>query len=173
MAVHLIVDGYNLMGVAWGGRLEPGADLELSRKRLLEQLRGFRAGRPLRVTVVFDGPGPGTAQESWWGLKVVFAGGQGRADGAIVRMVRCNPQGVVVATSDRALAESCRRMGAAVLSSQELMARLLAGNGAAQEGSWPEKEEQEAPGHTRAGKRGPSQRLSRKDRREMRRLRKL
>lgn len=176
MALHLIIDGYNLMGAAKGRLLDPATDLELSRETLLKRIRALRLQKPARITVVFDSTGPSTTWESWAGMKVAFAGGGGRADEAIIRMVRENPQGAIVATSDRALAEACRRMGAAVLSSGELWARLERSPGCRQAGRYmPEKDywEQEAQGPRGSRKKGPSRRPSRKDRSQARRLRKL
>ncbi len=176
MALHLIIDGYNLMGAAFGGTLDPGEDLELSREALLKRLRRLCGSRPLRLTVVFDGMGSGTAWESRPGVRVAFAGGKGRADAAILRMARDNPQGVVVVTSDRALAENCRRTGAAVLSSAELWARLERAPRSGQPDPWmAEKDswEDQSQGREPHRKKGPSRRASRKDRREARRLRKL
>lgn len=172
MAIHLIVDGYNLMGASRGGRLDPMEDLERSRERLLDELLRFRARRPIKITVVFDGLGEGRASGFWRGIRVVFAGGEGRADGAIAHMARSNPQGAVVATSDRALADMCRRLGATVLSSQELRLRLL-GAGALQ-GSlqWDEEEDEEIT-ERQMRKKGPSRRLSKRERRDRQRLRKL
>lgn len=176
LALHLIIDGYNLMGAARGGVLDPGGDLELARRTLLRQLRNLRLRKPLKITVVFDGVGAQLNCESWAGIKVAFAGGRGRADEAIIKMVRGNSQGVVVATSDRALGEACRRMGAAVLSSRELWGRLEgslgsgeAGFGAPEEDCW----EEDAPDRRGPRKKGPSRKPSRKDRRQARRLSKL
>jgi predicted RNA-binding protein with PIN domain len=176
LALHLIIDGYNLMGAARGGGLNPGVDLEFSREALLKRLHTFRIRKPLRITVVFDGKEAKTTWESRAGIRVAFAGGRGRADEAIAGMVRGNPQGVVVATSDRALAENCRRMGAAVISSQELWGRLERALGYREAGLELPKEdswEEESLGGWGSKKKGPARRLSRKERRQARKLRKL
>lgn len=176
MALHLIIDGYNLMGAARGVHLDPSTDLELARETLLKHIRNLRLQKPVRITVVFDSTGAKTTWESWAGMRVVFAGGGGRADEAIIRMVRENSQGVVVATSDRALAEACRRMGAAVMSSQELWGRMHRALGYIKAGLEPPDEdcwEEESRGGWGSKKKGPARRLSRKERSQARRLRKL
>lgn len=176
MALHLIIDGYNLMGAARGAHLDPPTDLELARETLLKHIRNLRLQKPARITVVFDSTGAKTTWESWAGMRVAFAGGGGRADEAIIRMVRENSQGVVVVTSDRALAEACRRMGAAVMSSQELWGRMERALGCRKAAHEPPEEdswEEESRGGWGSKKKGPARRLSRKDRRQARRLRKL
>lgn len=176
MALHLIVDGYNLMGAAPGELLDAGGDLEHSREELLRRLRSLCLRKHLKITVVFDSMGTQTALESRAGIRVAFAGGRGRADEAIIKMVRANPQAMVVATSDRAVAEACRKMGAAVITSQELWSRMESLSRSGQAGFGPPKEdylEEEAPGRGGFPKKGPARRPSRKERREARRLRKL
>ncbi len=171
----MIIDGYNLMGVAGGGALDPAGDLETSRELLLRRLRALKLMRSLRVTVVFDAAGSRLDQESRSGLKVVFAGGKGRADAAILGMVRANPQGVVVATSDRALGESCRQAGAAVLSSKELWSRLKSWESVGFDGMAKAKDDwdKEHPLKGSSKKKGPSRRPSKKERSQARRLRKV
>lgn len=177
LAIHLIIDGYNLMGTALGGTLDPRVDLESSRETLLRRLRTLRIQRPLRITVVFDGMGRQTTWESWAGIRVAFAGHRGGADEAIIKMVRENAQGVVVDTSDRVLAEDCRRMGAAVMNSTELWGRLESSLGSKMAGFGPPQEEdsleQEVQALGGSKKKGPARRLSKKARSQARRLRKL
>lgn len=174
MAIHLIVDGYNFMAARQGGKLVPHWDLELSRQRLLEEIRRVTLRRPIKITVVFDAPGEEKVRCCWKGMEVVFAGGREKADGAIARLVSRNPHGVVVATSDRALAESCRAMGATVMSSRELGLRIMRLQATEPSPGWDEEEDDE--GKSRLGrtqKKGPARRLSKRERRDKRRLRKL
>src|SRR2546428_1937438 len=51
MAIHLIIGGYNLVGVRGGLR----GDVEARREQLIRDLAGYRQRKGHPVTVVFDG----------------------------------------------------------------------------------------------------------------------
>ncbi len=51
MPIHLIIDGYNLLGVRGGLR----GDVEAKREALIRDLAGYRQRKGHPVTVVFDG----------------------------------------------------------------------------------------------------------------------
>jgi len=171
LATHLIVDGYNLIGEKCGGRLPPFWELEGQRKSLVWALGWFKKVRGLRVTVVFDGAGAGDSEESFWGVKVVYAGGKGKADGAIEALVRKAPHGTIVATSDGSVAKRCRDMGAATISSRELWRKI-----SSLESPWGMEDGDEEEGvFPRRGteKRGPARRAPKRERRHRRRINKL
>jgi len=115
----LLVDGHNLIGRTPGLSL---SDEEEGREQVLRRL-GARAGRG-RVVVVFDGNRPGTAkQDRFGGVEVVFSP-QGRTadEELIARLQSSEPRGTTVVTSDRALAQQARWLGARVLSCEEFLA---------------------------------------------------
>jgi predicted RNA-binding protein with PIN domain len=173
MPTHLIVDGYNLMGSSPQGGRATGPPPDREREELIEDLRRYKRVKGFRVTVVFDGVPDGRfgpQEETWKGIRVLFAGGAGKADGAIVRLVRSAPAGAVVVTSDRELATSCRQLGASVISSEEFGERLAAAALLEIKGD----EEEDAPTeHAATRKAGSSRRLPSALRRDQRRLRKL
>ena len=172
LATHLIVDGYNLIGEKCGGRLPPSWELEDHRKSLLRALSWFKKVKGLKVTVVFDGAGPGNSEESFWGVKVVYAGGKAKADGAIEAFARKTPHCAIVATSDGSVAKRCREMGAATISSRDLWRKI-----SSLESPWKmedEDEEEEGVFPKRGTeKRGPARRAPKRERRERRRIDKL
>src|SRR2546425_7566178 len=51
MPIHLIIDGYNLLGVRGGLR----GDVEARREQLIRDLAGYRQRKGHPVTAVFDG----------------------------------------------------------------------------------------------------------------------
>ncbi len=171
LATHLIVDGYNLIGEKCGGRLPPFWELEGHRKSLLRTLGWFKKVRGLRVTVVFDGGGLGDSEELFWGVKVVYAGGKGKADGAIEALVRKAPHGAIVATSDGSVAKRCRDMGAATISSRELLRKISS----IESPRGMEDEDEDEGFFSKRGteKRGPAKRAPRRERRRRRRINKL
>jgi predicted RNA-binding protein with PIN domain len=120
---HLIVDGYNVTKSAYGEL--PLAD---QRARLLSALSGLAARTRVEITCCFDGtelPGR-TPTPSVRGVRVRFSTAGEIADDLIRRLVRAEPPGrvVVVASSDREVADDVRALGARPVPSAAL-ARLL------------------------------------------------
>ncbi|HJQ45172.1 MAG TPA: NYN domain-containing protein [Amycolatopsis sp.] len=121
-AVHLIVDGYNVTKTGY-------AELALAdqRNRLVQQLGVLAARTSAEVTVVFDGAGvlsvPVAAPR---GVRVLFSDPGVLADDVIRALVKAEPRGrpLVVATSDRAVADSTRGCGAHPVASAVLLSRL-------------------------------------------------
>src|SRR5205823_7052169 len=55
MALHLIIDGYNLLGARGQVGRAPGRDAESGRERLVRELAAYMQRKPHPITVVFDG----------------------------------------------------------------------------------------------------------------------
>jgi predicted RNA-binding protein with PIN domain len=121
---RLIVDGMNVIGSRPDGWWR---DRGAARRRLVAALA--RLGDDAEITVVFDGrPAAGDEdQAAVTGVHVRFApGGPNAADDVIVEMVSglARPGDTVVVTSDRALVERVRQLGAKVESAQAFRSRL-------------------------------------------------
>ena len=122
-SVHLIVDGYNVSKTGY-----PELPLADQRARLAGQLAALAARTGAEITVVFDGAGVVTAPtRGSRGVRVLFSDAAVLADDVIRDLVAAEPQGrpVVVATSDRAVADSVRRRGAHAVPSAVLLGRLV------------------------------------------------
>lgn len=124
------VDGMNVIGSRPDGWWR---DRAAARKRLVEEvaLLGDQLGT---VTVVFDGRplGDETEQAAAAGVDIAFApGGPNAADDAIVEKIGASgvPGEIVVVTSDRALIDRVRLLGAQVESAKAFRARLDAAAG--------------------------------------------
>ena len=121
-SVHLIVDGYNVTKTGY-----PELALADQRDRLVQQLGALAARTSAEVTVVFDGAGvlsvPTAAPR---GVRVLFSDPGVLADDVIRALVKAEPRGrpLVVATSDRAVADSTRSSGAHPVASSILLSRL-------------------------------------------------
>ncbi len=123
--VHLVVDGYNVTFTSW-----TGDDLPALRHRLVTALSelAVRVKRP--VTVVFDGADEGgrvgapPVARPW--LRIFFSASSVEADEVIVDAVRALPTQVpvVVVTNDRKVRDDVRRLGANVLSVDQLLGVL-------------------------------------------------
>ncbi|WP_424185084.1 NYN domain-containing protein [Actinokineospora sp. G85] len=119
---HLIVDGYNVTKTGY-------SDLSLAdqRERLIRQLSALAARTSIEVTLVFDGAGVVVVPVAKpRGVRVIFSDPGVQADDVIRTLVADEPTGrpLVVATSDRAVAEAIRDRGAYSVPSAVLLARL-------------------------------------------------
>lgn len=120
--VHLIVDGYNVTKTGY-----PELALADQRDRLIHQLSALAARTSAEVTVVFDGAGVLSVPASVpRGVRVLFSDRGVLADDVIRSLVAAEPAGrpMVVATSDRAVADSVRARGAHPVPSAVLVTRL-------------------------------------------------
>lgn len=120
--VHLVVDGYNVTKTGY-----PELTLSAQRDRLAAALAALTARTGAEVTVVFDGAAvvavPLAASR---GVRVLFSDPGVLADDVIRSIVAAEPAGrpLVVATSDREVADSVRHQGAHPVPSAVLLARL-------------------------------------------------
>lgn len=114
-----LIDGNNVIGQIPGWHL----DKPESRHRLLAQLARFAECTKARVTVVFDGaPDPKVPDGSLFRTVRVYYPGRGSdADTLIERLVArsTDRRKLIVVTSDRQLAASCRSAGAQTVRSGE------------------------------------------------------
>jgi predicted RNA-binding protein with PIN domain len=120
----LAVDGYNVSLAGW-----PTLALSAQRHRLVDALGALAARTRCLVVVVFDGAdvGAGLPGESRpRGVQVRFTPPDVEADDELLALVDALPptRPVVVASSDRRVADGSRRRGANVISGVQLLAVL-------------------------------------------------
>ena len=127
MPVHLIIDGYNLLGRR-GPRDGAGVkDGETARERLLRDLAGYGNRKAHRMTVVFDAwqRATGTGhREHRSGVEVLFTRPGERADQVIQRLAMEYGRECAVVSSDREVADFAKAHGAFVMSAAEFDAKL-------------------------------------------------
>ncbi|MEG3626278.1 NYN domain-containing protein [Streptomyces poriticola] len=120
---HLVVDGYNVTKTGY-----PQMPLEKQRLRLLGQLSQLAAQTGAEVTCVFDGAelAAPVLLAPPRGVRVLFSKPGVTADELIRRLVRAEPPGrpVVVASTDREVADGVARAGARPVASAVLLKRL-------------------------------------------------
>jgi uncharacterized protein len=119
-----LIDGNNVIGQRVGWHLDkPG-----SRRRLLEDLARFSRVKKTRISVVFDGAPDKSFPDgsSYCGVKIFYARQKSNADSRIVEIVEVekNRKGLIVVTSDRALASSVRLCSVTVIRSGEFRRML-------------------------------------------------
>ena len=130
MALHLIVDGYNLL--AQTGRIGAGTSLhsEMARESFLRDLAAYRQRKSHAITVVFDGwqQGWGTEQrEHRLGLEVIFSRRGEKADQVIQRLAAEFGSDCAVVSSDHEIVDFARAQGAFVMKAQEFVGKLREG----------------------------------------------
>jgi len=179
--MHIIIDGYNLIRQSETFRRFERQSLENGRQALLQQVSLYRKQKGHRITVVFDGwenGSPFEERDRQGGIAVVYSRRGEKADEVIKRMVLQKGEETVVVTSDRDIAGFVTRKGATALNSLEFEAVIIrtamSATLSAAAGYTPEKEEEEnsrESGGTR--KKGPSRRLSRREKAALTRIKKL
>ncbi|MFF4570698.1 NYN domain-containing protein [Streptomyces sp. NPDC001410] len=120
---HLVVDGYNVTKTGY-----PQMPLEKQRLRLLGQLSALAAQTGAEVTCVFDGAelAAPVLLAPPRGVRVLFSRPGVTADELIRQLVRAEPPGrpVIVASTDREVADGVARAGARPVASAVLLKRL-------------------------------------------------
>lgn len=125
MPLHLIIDGYNLLGRVRG----LSGDIEAARESLLQTLAAYRHRKNHPITVVFDGwqqGQPSEHREHRTGVEVMYSKRGERADQVIQRLAREYGGDCAVVSSDREVARSAQVSGALVLGAQEFATKLWA-----------------------------------------------
>ena len=121
MAVHYIIDGYNVVKQVHfltGLKLRDGRD---GLVRFIEQYRP-QGSRRNQVTIVFDGSDEVDAPQIPSSVRVLFSKRES-ADDKIKRMVETsrNPRCLIVVSDDKAIKFYCRAAGAACMSVKDFL----------------------------------------------------
>ncbi|MBN1662614.1 MAG: NYN domain-containing protein [Deltaproteobacteria bacterium] len=173
--MHIIVDGYNMIRQSDALKRAEKQSLETGRHALIRLVSLYKTKKGHKLTVVFDGwvnGSPAEEREFSSGIDIIYSKLGEKADDVIKRIARTSGEEVVVVTSDRDIRASVERKEGVVISPREFEARIKA----AQDG-WnafmgrKDDENNESP--VGLSKRGPAKRLSRKQKNDQARLKKL
>ena len=168
--MHLIIDGYNLLHIILPLSQGASEDLQRNRDQLIDQLASYRQRKPCEITIVFDGWRGGWVtekKERKKGIDLIFSKLGETADEVIKRLVKERGCGAVVVTSDRDISRYAQRMSVAVIPSDVFRERIEQA-GYRDRGKEVDEEEEEE-----TSKKGPSRRLSKKEKRIKAALEKL
>ena len=127
MSSHIIIDGYNLLGVSGLTSRGGSQDGEAVRELLLQDLSRYHRRMSHPVTIVFDAwrqIGGSQRQEHRAGVTVIFSRQGEQADQVIQKMVRDFQGKCVVVSSDHEVMNTARAQGAMVMTSQEFWPKL-------------------------------------------------
>lgn len=173
MSVHIIIDGYNL--IRQSNRLSDldRQELQLGREALLDTLAAYKRKAPHRITVVFDGiraPEYIDHRERIQGIDVTYSSRGESADTVIMRMAARKREKALVVSSDREIIQSVSARGAATISSPEFEHKITE----ALYGDMDLANTEENTGWVpTTRKKGPRRRLSKKNRRNLKKINKL
>ena len=125
MPTHLIIDGYNLLGIRGGLR----GDVEAKREALIRALAGYRRRKGHPVTVVFDGWRSGhPVERAEWreGVEVVYSKHGEQADAVVKRLAEKYGSDCAVVSSDHEIGNFAGAHGSMVITAGEFETRLQA-----------------------------------------------
>jgi uncharacterized protein len=161
--MDVIIDGYNLIGSDRGLR----GELEHQRNWLVQRLSRYQEVKGHTVTLVFDGWKSGSldeVSEIKQGVRIVFSRQGEKADSVIIRLARQQGSGCVVVTSDREVRRAVERFGAAAIYAGEFSQILR---------NLELSAEIDLERDERSNKKGNPNRLGKKERKRLGRLKKL
>ena len=161
--MHLIIDGYNLLHVNRSLIRLNAIQLQWERDRLIDQLSAYQKLKPCEITVVFDGWQGGwntEKRERKKGIELIYSKLGEKADEVIKRLVKGEGSGTIVITSDREVTRFAERMEVAVIPSEQFQEKLEVSADKFEEIF--EEGEEEGKG---LKKKGPSRRLSKREKR--------
>jgi uncharacterized protein len=164
-AMHILIDGYNLIRQSVSLRRFERQSLEAGRKALIAWLADYRQRKDHRITVVFDGWIGGEAQEErdyCAGIHLIYSGRGVKADDVLKRITAAADKEILVVSSDREVASYATRKGKAVMSSAEFESvvdkQLLT---SPDDKITNSKDEDDEEDNRPVNKKGPARRLSR------------
>lgn len=173
MPHHVIVDGYNLLGVrGQAGRPDPDRG-EAAREALLRELALYRQRRGHAVMVVFDAwqQGPGIERrEHRAGVQVIYTRRGERADQVIQRLAEEFGSDCAVVSSDREVTSFAKARGAFTIEAREFDARLRSAPAAPVARPGFKRDEEDARPARPQDKRGNPRKLPKAVRKRLRQL---
>lgn len=172
--MHILIDGYNLIRQSVDLKRFERQSLEAGRRALIDWLAFYRRRKGHDVTVVFDGWKSGSPLEERdysSGIHITYTSLSVKADDVIKRILASSDEEILVVSSDREIVSFAARRGKATLSSLEFET-LVNKQATSMNSTYPEDKGEEEESRT-TSKKGPSRRLSRKERLTQAKIRKL
>jgi predicted RNA-binding protein with PIN domain len=169
---HILIDGYNLIGIAHD-------NLESARNNLLHDLKDYSELKNHEITVVFDGWKSGNREQTRIRSRhvtVIYTRIGDTADVVMQRMLTPGTKPWIVVTSDRAISDVAEKRGFAAVTSEEFEEKLFKALNRIRTDSIPDFRPDEygpdTPQEFRS-KRGSSRQRSRREKKKLQALKKL
>ncbi len=173
MSLHIIIDGYNLIRQSDTFSTIDRRDIQDGREALVNTLAAYKRVKGHRITIVFDGlnaPAVALNKDKRKGIEIQFSRTGEIADTVIKRMVIREREKALVVSSDRDIIDFASSQGAATISSPSFEKRIAQ---AAFESPRDDDIEETTGWIPTTKKKGPSRRLSKRERRSRTKIRKL
>jgi len=174
MALHIIVDGYNLIRNSAALKELDRQDIQLGREALMEMLAAYKKIKHHKITVVFDGtdaPIFSQSHDRVKGIAVRFSRAGETADDLIKRMAAHDREKALIVSSDREIAAAASGCLAATIGSAAFEQKLFM---AGADGSGRSQEDNDVDSRSfSTRKKGPRRRAPKSRRRNRRRIGKL
>jgi hypothetical protein len=173
MPIHIIIDGYNLIRQSKRLSILDMQDIQLGRDTLVDMLAAYKKVKSHRITVVFDGttaPGFSQKQDRQKGISILFSHKGESADTVIKKMARKEGQRALVVSSDQDIVNSAAASGAATVSANDFENKLTLSIDI--NGLQFDRDDYDGWRPT-TKKKGPSRRLSKQQRKNNAKIRKL
>jgi len=168
----ILIDGYNLIGIAH-------KDIDKARNSLIDNLSEYSRKRHHNITVVFDGWRNGRAEETiTWrgGIRVIYSRIGEKADNVIMRLVLNEKRQWIVISSDREIADFVTSQGLVSIRVEEFEEKLYRAvqDYDEEDIKRPEYNYKDEEGdYAIPCRKGPSRRLSKRDKKRLQALKKL
>ncbi len=162
MALHIIIDGYNLIRQSPLLSSIDRKDIRRGRDALLDLLAAYKKTRPHRITVVFDGISDSlfsSAKEKIKGIDVRFSRRPDSADTVIKELASGYREKALIVSSDVDVVRFAEAKGAATISSPLFENKIRTASCFDDAGTAEDEEEER---RTDTKKKGPCRRLSKK-----------
>ncbi|CAB1058792.1 hypothetical protein D1BOALGB6SA_3549 [Olavius sp. associated proteobacterium Delta 1] len=173
MSIHIIIDGYNLIRQSKQLSALDLQDIQLGREALVDMLAAYKKIKAHRITVVFDGtrsPLLSLQRDRYKGITIVYSHYGESADTVIKQMARREAEKTLVVSSDLDIVRSVETQGAATISAVEFENKLTLSHYA--DGMRIDRDAYIGWKPT-TKKKGPSRRMSKKQRKTKAKIRKL
>jgi uncharacterized protein len=173
MAIHIIIDGYNLIRQSDALHMLDQQDIEAGRDALIDLLAAYKKIKPHKITVVFDAanaPLFSNRNDSVKGIKIKFSGPGETADTVIKKIASSKKEKALIVTSDKDIINFVSSQGASTICSTEFEEKIRMADYMMVKGLYDEDETGWMP---TTKKKGPKRRLSKKERRNRVKVNKL
>ena len=174
MALHIIIDGYNLIRNSPELKELDRQDIQLGREALIDYLAAYKKVKPHKITIVFDGvdmPGHYRHRDRQKGITIKYSRTGESADSVIIRMAAHEKERALIVSSDREIIRSATANRAATITSPIFADKLWMANFGSKDSD--EREVSSGRPSKSTQKKGPKRRLSKRQRRTRGKIRKL
>ena len=174
MAIHIIIDGYNLIRQSDTLHILDQQDIQTGRDALIDLLAAYKKLKPHKITVVFDGanaPLLSNRNDSVKGIEIIFSGQGETADTVIKKIASSKKEKVLIVSSDKEIIDFASSQGASTIGSTEFEEKMRMAEYMMIKGLDEDQDENGWMPTTK--KKGPKRRLSKKERRNRIKVNKL